>query len=1117
MELENILTKRTPEKAMRKIFRLPKCCQFNSKNSNQAHRDLFWKVFLMILVFFGSEIIQQSVLYATHSSFENTKQSVLGLSLLSGLGLALLVACYVVFCKVDMNTKAQKYKLFTICLLTALGITVISCECSPWSISEDALSYDKAALRFYQLKNFKIALIAIFYMNNEKTPKLGIWLYATPYLYLILRFEDYSSSSCELLVILVLLLIAKFTISSKAVQLHEEPTSRIEIALDKSSSIPEVKERIAAQNSIVNNYNALLNALPEGVMILDENGKVLQLNEALLSILECSYSEAADKILSLTNKEPTLNDEKKKPKRKSETSLESPRDQAMNTEEVGTRSRSIFGSQKMSRRRLSPVFTSFLTSKQEIPSVFANSNQFTKGTSEQIRVTPPIHLRSHKSEKVPKKKYSPTVGSPFSGALRSIKEEVSRDKLTVPTVRRNDRKIATMVKENLLNFEKNYWANSKSLGDNKPEEKEAAKFSPKIGISKFGEESKLKTSPASDRSQHFHSNFFSSDKGHTFNSDPGDRIKTPNYDDSHIKTIEQIAERQALSMKPELQDLVEKLRSNNLRSHYATVREAIKDICSIHFNNSPDPQDPNSNSWMEQSTPAGKRISRSNSDGLFRHHSEKRAGASAIINSYLKVSSTKVKYLETKICPLLDGDHKLLLVLVRDDTSKDIARRLHLMDQQKAATLANTVHDLRAPLGAIMSSLECISLKNIDPELLESFVKPASYAAQSLMFLINDILDLHQNNMKKLQLSFQKCNIRSLLASVIEIFRFKAEKKRLELKLLMDESIPQEIVTDPNRLQQILVNLLSNAFKFTEKGSVFITVSKLPEGRIRVAVADTGIGIKEHDKAKIFTTFGRIRSKETDALNPQGVGLGLVISHKLAQMLCQNEELNGLRVESAFGLGSEFHFIIDDFSLSCMNDSFESHASYGDEMINVSPVPVITNRRTFTSVKYPTRTINSGNFTQALASQEGENLLSIPNENFSNGVCNCNKVLVVDDNEFSITASLNILKLMKLQRIEVARNGKEALDIIVRKYNQSNCCKTFDWIFMDCQMPVMDGITTAKEIDKLVKENKLGRQRIIGLSGYSAKEVEDKCKKAGMMKMLVKPLTMSAVKTVISS
>ena len=66
-------------------------------------------------------------------------------------------------------------------------------------------------------------------------------------------------------------------------------------------------------------------------------------------------------------------------------------------------------------------------------------------------------------------------------------------------------------------------------------------------------------------------------------------------------------------------------------------------------------------------------------------------------------------------------------------------------------------------------------------------------------------------------------------------------------------------------------------------------------------------------------------------------------------------------------------------------------------------------------------------------------------------------------------------------------------------------------------MPVMDGITTAKEIDKLVKENKLGRQRIIGLSGYSAKEVEDKCKKAGMMKMLVKPLTMSAVKTVISS
>ena len=195
------------------------------------------------------------------------------------------------------------------------------------------------------------------------------------------------------------------------------------------------------------------------------------------------------------------------------------------------------------------------------------------------------------------------------------------------------------------------------------------------------------------------------------------------------------------------------------------------------------------------------------------------------------------------------------------------------------------------------------------------------------MNLVNDILDLHQMQAKELRIVNTASSIREVCEQSLSVIQFKAAFKGIDVRLEIDKSVPARIETDANRLRQILVNLLSNALKFTEKGFIEISVTLLEKALVRFAVKDSGIGIKKENLNKLFKTFGKLDLGEQNTMNPQGVGLGLCISHRLAQRL--NPDIGEGAEEwtdSGVGVrlrGTEFAFTVQNTKLMNGGDSFD--------------------------------------------------------------------------------------------------------------------------------------------------------------------------------------------------
>ena len=1057
-----------------------------------------WKIYRMVISFVLIDLILQAARYASFSCYDEFEQAPLGLLLLTCVGLITLCISYICFHK-GTEEKRLNYKLFFSCLVLSIGTTVVSNEWSPWRLFPSSINTESNEIwRFIQIKHFEMVLITLKFIQLGGSSRFGIVLYLIPFTYLALRHESFGLSSLEYIAIPVLILATLFKgiPPSQKVRRESLREGRRQLEIDS----PELGKSIAglARESLFETQ-ILLDALPEGVIILDECGSPLQMNDAILKIFECPASEIVAKVFQLTDKDVAVQKSAKQPTlKRSDTVMESYSDFSdaaaldctiMNSPQLGPQPQGKESPLKQTFLDLPMTRLEFGSSSPSITIRKPPASAFDIGRRSPLQRRASVREEYNSNGlksiflEVPVLEL-PGESSVTSGKINSSPGFSPTGKVTLL----NHEAIDVNLQKPPDETTKSRLYDSLSFG-----------LSPrKIAIDPDGKPMNRLSNrkPASD---------FSLRRcalGNEYRGRYYSDHKPPSYDSQEI--IEQIADEQALSMKPHVNDLLERLSSSHIRSTYETVGEAIEHALkktlktSLDFSFQRTPEEPKNEGSPE--------CIRSKSDGVSKYFREKKgfvpSSSSIVLNSFLKISSTKVKYLEIKITPFIHAGQKRLIILVRDDTQRDIARRLHTLDKQKASTLASTVHDLRAPLSVIISSLECLNTKLTDSKLISSFVNPATYAAKSLMFLVNDILDIHQISMKKLKLSVQRCDLRQTISAVVDIFKLRAEMKELQLNFKMSEDAPRKIMTDPNRLQQIVINLLSNALKFTEKGSITVEVKDMPEGRVRISVTDTGIGIKQEDLGKLFEKFGRIHSKETDRLNPQGVGLGLNTSNRLSKMLCENEEINGLRVESVFGRGTEFYFVIDDLESS--NDTPQSKDSKFELTTAVSPVRVKEIRRTL-------RSITTLDLSENLKRDESTNNCpssQIPSHEFDERKnCKCSKVLIVDDNEFNILSALNILRALGIQSIETAKNGKEAVEIIMRKYSQSICCNKFDFILMDCQMPIMDGISACNELRRLTNEKLLPPQRVIGLSGFSSSDFEEKCKKAGMCKVLVKPLT----------
>lgn len=235
-------------------------------------------------------------------------------------------------------------------------------------------------------------------------------------------------------------------------------------------------------------------------------------------------------------------------------------------------------------------------------------------------------------------------------------------------------------------------------------------------------------------------------------------------------------------------------------------------------------------------------------------------------------------------------------------------------NQAKSEFLANMSHELRTPLNGILGYAQILRRQGELTQKQQKGIDVIYHAGEHLLALINDILDLAKIEARKLDLMSEPINLPTLIREVSEVIRIKAEQKDLQFECLVDSDFPQQVYCDPKRLRQVLLNLLGNAIKFTQRGSVTLQVEKRGEPTIHqedtppilhlhFAVKDTGVGMETTQLEKIFKPFeqGGILSQKAE-----GTGLGLAISRQII-----NQMGSEIYVQSTVGVGSQFWFDLD--------------------------------------------------------------------------------------------------------------------------------------------------------------------------------------------------------------
>ena len=374
--------------------------------------------------------------------------------------------------------------------------------------------------------------------------------------------------------------------------------------------------------------------------------------------------------------------------------------------------------------------------------------------------------------------------------------------------------------------------------------------------------------------------------------------------------------------------------------------------------------------------------------------------------------------------------------------------------QAKSVFLSNMSHEIRTPINAIIGMNELI-LRESNDENVINYAGNIEAAGKSLLGIVNDILDFSKIEAGRMELVPMDYRTDDLLVDLVNLVRFRAEEKGLILRTEIDPQLPKILHGDELRIKQIITNILSNAVKYTEKGTVTLTCrmdSKTDgECTVFVSVKDTGIGIREDEREKLFSAFDRLDVVRTRSV--EGSGLGLAITAKLLDLMDSE-----LMVKSEYKKGSDFYFTL--------RQKVVEYTPIGE--FDPLAAALHVQKRTKTSL-----------FTASDA-----------------------HLLIVDDTPLNLQVITGLLKRTDA-KIDTASNGEDCIACF-------GSDKVYDMVFLDYRMPQMDGIETLQKLYELYPD-KAKSTPIISLTASAVSGDREKMLAAGFDDYLSKPVNIAEV------